>query len=61
MTINETYNIHKIINCMLPHFKSKWLCKREKHNYQIYCCKKKKEYVIFWKCNCCGKKEKFED
>lgn len=35
MTTNETYNIHKKINCIFPHFKSKWLCKHNKHNFQI--------------------------
>jgi len=36
MTIDETYNIHKIINCMFRHFKSKWLCKHNKHNYELH-------------------------
>ncbi len=35
MTIDETYNIHKIINCIFPHFKSKYLCKKEIHNYRL--------------------------
>ena len=36
MNIEETYNIHKKINCVFPHFKSKWLCKHNKHNYQLH-------------------------
>ena len=35
MTLEETYNIHKKINCVLPFFKSKWLCKKGIHNYRI--------------------------
>lgn len=35
MKIDETYNIHKIIACILPSFKSKLLCQRGLHNYQI--------------------------
>ena len=35
MTIEETYNIHKRINCVFRHFKSKWLCKHGIHNFQI--------------------------
>ena len=35
MRIEETYNIHKKINCVFPFFKSKWLCKKGVHNYQI--------------------------
>ncbi len=36
MEIKETYNIHKRINCIFPHFKSKFLCKKGKHNYQLH-------------------------
>ena len=36
MRIEETYNIHKTINCIFPHFKSKFLCKKGKHNYQLH-------------------------
>lgn len=36
MNIEETYNIHKKINCVFPFFKSKWLCKKNKHNYEIH-------------------------
>ena len=35
MTIDETYNIHKKLNCVFPFFKSKWLCKHGKHNFQL--------------------------
>lgn len=35
MRINETYNIHKKINCIIPCFKSKFLCKKGLHNYCI--------------------------
>lgn len=33
MRLNETYNIHKKINCIFPFFKSKYLCKKGIHNY----------------------------
>lgn len=36
MTIDETFNIHKKINCMLPFFKSKLLCKKGIHNYRLH-------------------------
>ena len=42
MTLEETYNIHKKINCVLLFFKSKWLCKKGIHNYRI----KSLEYAI---------------
>lgn len=68
MTIEETYNIHKRINCVFRHFKSKWLCKHGIHNFQIkarqvetealYYTKKLEAY---WKCYCCGKEEKMDD
>jgi hypothetical protein len=35
MNLEETYNIHKKINCIFPFFKSKFLCKRGIHNYLI--------------------------
>jgi hypothetical protein len=35
MKLEKTYNIHKKINCILPFFKSKYLCKKEIHNYRI--------------------------
>lgn len=35
MTIDETYNIHKEINCVFPFFKSKLLCKHNLHNFEI--------------------------
>ena len=54
MTIEETYNIHKKINCTLPFFKSKWLCKKGIHNYMIFA-NKKDNYKMYWKCRCCGK------
>ena len=30
MKLEDTYNIHKKINCILPFFKSKKLCKKVK-------------------------------
>lgn len=33
MRLEDTYNIHKKINCILPFFKSKKLCKKGIHNY----------------------------
>lgn len=36
MTIDETYNIHKKMNCALPFFKSKLLCKKGIHNYRLH-------------------------
>lgn len=53
MRIEETYNIHKKISCIFPHFKSKWLCKKGKHNYQLMALKP--NYIAKWKCYCCGK------
>lgn len=35
MIIDESYNIHKKLNCIFPFFKSKWLCKRDIHNFQL--------------------------
>lgn len=35
MRLEETYNIHKSINCVFPFFKSKRLCKKGIHNYRI--------------------------
>ncbi len=35
MNLDETYNIHKKIHCVLPFFKSKWLCKKGIHNYAL--------------------------
>ena len=35
MKLNETYNIHKKINCIFPSFKSQFLCKKGIHNYRI--------------------------
>lgn len=35
MLLKETYNIHKKINCVVPFFKSKKLCKKGIHNYRI--------------------------
>ncbi len=35
MKLEDTYNIHKKINCILPFFKSKKLCKKGIHNYII--------------------------
>ena len=60
MTIEETYNIHKIINCIFPHFKSKCLCKHNKHNYEIHSkIENHKIWKIYWKCRCCGKEIEF--
>lgn len=36
MKIEETYNIHKKINCVFPFFKSKRLCNRGIHNYILH-------------------------
>lgn len=35
LSIKDTYNIHKKLNCMFPIFKSKMLCKKDIHNYQL--------------------------
>lgn len=71
MGLEDTYNIHKKINCILPFFKSKKLCKKGIHNYVI----NHKHYVIpqiaktircehrdliNLKCICCGKEEKLD-
>lgn len=55
MRIDETYNIHKKISCIFPHFRSKYLCSKGKHNYQI----KERNLVPYWECACCGKIEEF--
>ena len=74
MTIEETYNIHKEINCTFPKFKSKWLCKKGIHNYRIGL-KPTLEtipsndalkqhifrYKKFWKCYCCGKEVEWSE
>lgn len=54
MTIEKTYNIHKIINCVFSKFKSKYLCKRKIHNYRINP-NTNKLGEWNWKCYCCGK------
>ena len=36
MKLEDTYNIHKKLNCVLPFFKSKYLCKKGIHNYRVY-------------------------
>ena len=65
MNIDDTYNIHKKINCVFPHFKSEKLCKKGKHNYQLHSKIIKKGNDIIWKtywqCYCCGKKMKYID
>lgn len=48
MTVNETFNIHKKINCIFPSFKSKFLCRKGFHNYEV-------NRLGVWKCHCCGK------
>ena len=53
MTLEETYNIHKKINCVFLWFKSKHLCKKGLHNYRIAPYKKVQEAHL--KCYCCGK------
>ena len=74
MNIEETYNIHKKINCVFPFFKSKLLCKKGIHNYQLK--RKQKEtkeksfrcetealflcYKTIWQCRCCKAETKFE-
>lgn len=35
MTAKDTYNIHKKINCIIPIFKSKFLCRLGIHNFQL--------------------------
>lgn len=32
--MNNTYNIHKKINCIFPFFKSKFLCNKGIHNFE---------------------------
>jgi ribosomal protein L37AE/L43A len=56
MNIEETYNIHKKINCVFPFFKSKLLCKKGIHNYQL----KRKQKETIWQCRCCKAETKFE-
>ena len=53
MDIDETYNIHKKINCVIPFFKSKRLCKKGIHNYRIAPLKDINKPKL--KCCCCGK------
>lgn len=53
MNIEDTYNIHKTINCIFRKFKSKWLCKKGLHNFRINPNYKNLEWN--WKCYCCGK------
>ena len=72
-TIEETYNIHKNLWCMFPKFKSKWLCKHGKHNFQlqrrksriaeftIYGLKYKTYDETIWKCRCCGIEELYDE
>lgn len=65
MTIKDTYNIHKRINCIFHHFKSKKLCQKGIHNYQlrsrIVNKNKTKLWITFWKCYCCGNEIEFID
>ena len=49
--VEETYNIHKIINCIIPSFKSKFLCRKGIHNYMIHPISIEDWN---WKCMCCG-------
>lgn len=35
MELEDTYNIHKKINCIFPFFKSKLLCIKGIHNFRI--------------------------
>ena len=60
-TIDQTYNIHKKINCVFPKFKSKMMCKAGKHNYRVYSTTKDEDRVPYWKCYCCGNTEEFEE
>ena len=72
MTIEEKYNIHCFLyDITRGHFKSKWLCKHNLHNYMIkYDIKTKKIveeneavkitrykkiFKTYLKCYCCGK------
>lgn len=55
--LEETYNIHKNINSILPFFKSKILCKKGIHNYGFA----RFGYDYDLVCFCCGKKEKLEE
>ena len=50
MSIEDTYNIHKKINCIFPFFKSKIMCKKGTHNYIF-----KRGEELKWICMCCGK------
>lgn len=71
MRINETYNIHKIINCIFPFFKSKAMCKRGIHNYIInprrfeipetIITRHKVIDTTNLKCLCCGKEIEMEE
>lgn len=76
MELEDTYNIHKKINCVFPFFKSKFLCKKGLHNYQLH--RKLKTYRIEYKvefgavvqyktenikclkCYCCGNEVELE-
>lgn len=35
MKLQDTYNIHKKINCLLPFFKSKYLCRKNIHCFLL--------------------------
>ena len=35
MLLEETYNIHKKLNCIFPFLKLKFLCNKGIHNYRI--------------------------
>ena len=59
MELDATYNIHKKINCILPFFKSKWLCKKGIHNYGLS--RMDKNCNIDLICFCCGKRERLEE
>ena len=57
--LEETYNIHKVINSIFSFFKSKWLCKKGIHNYRLS--RMDKDFNVDLICFCCGKKEKLEE
>lgn len=60
MSIDETYNIHKKINCVFPFFKSKHLCNKGIHNFRINPkCIGLPIYNL--RCYCCGKEVKLDD
>ena len=56
MKTKDTYNIHKIIHCVFPKFKSKMLCRLGNHNYIIKY-GKTKVYEVLYKSNLTGAKE----